>query len=85
MRIFLLTIPMAILAGCASGDMAFYSPYDLDRNGVMDARCPGMEYDVKDYTLYGWRSDGSVECAKQVPMTGEAPVGEVTPAAAGST
>lgn len=68
MRIaFALTV-MAFLAGCSNHGVVHYSPYDLDRNGVLDARCPGMEYDTSDNTLYGWRSRASGECADQAPM-----------------
>jgi hypothetical protein len=68
MRIaFALTV-MAFLAGCSTHGVVHYSPYDLDRNGVLDARCPGMEYDTSDNTLFGWRSRASGECADQAPM-----------------
>ncbi len=65
MRKCLIALPIVLLAGCATGDMAFNSPYDLDRDGVMDARCPGMEYDTSKNTLYGWRSKGSDACEEQ--------------------
>jgi len=67
MHKYYLILSVALLAGCASQDMAFYSPYDLDRDGIMDARCPGMEYEVTANTLYGWRSKGSSECEKESP------------------
>jgi len=35
---------------------------------VIDARCPGMEYDTSDNTLYGWRSRASAECEQQAPL-----------------
>ena len=66
MRITLIVMAMAILAGCASEPMAHYSPYDLNRDGVMDAVCPGMEYDTSKYCHYSWKSDGSRECNEKV-------------------
>ncbi len=67
MRKILCILPIALLAGCSQG-MVFHSPYDLDRDGVMDARCPGLQYDTSSQTLYGWRSRGSADCAAQAPM-----------------
>lgn len=67
MRKCFLFLAVVMMAGCASQDMAFYSPYDLDRDGVIDVRCPGMEYEVTANTWYGWRSEGSAECEKQSP------------------
>ncbi len=65
MRKYLIFLPLVLLVGCATGDMAFHSPYDLDRDGVMDARCPGMQYETDRNTLYGWRSKGSAACEEQ--------------------
>ncbi|MFV8820096.1 hypothetical protein [Haliea sp. E17] len=65
MRKSLIFIPIMLLAGCSTGDIAFNSPYDLDRDGVMDARCPGMEYDTSKHTFYGWRSKASDTCEEQ--------------------
>ncbi len=67
MRKCLLLVPFLLLAGCTSSGVVFYSPYDLDRDGVMDARCPGLEYDTSKHSWYGWRSSGSKECEKQAP------------------
>ncbi|MEP1469924.1 MAG: hypothetical protein ABJK25_03045 [Halieaceae bacterium] len=61
MRLVLLASTFMIVTGCASNQM-YYSPYDLNRDGTMDAICPGMEYDPSDRSMYGWRSDGSGEC-----------------------
>ena len=68
MRTILAISAVAFLAGCSTHGVVHYSPYDLDRNGVLDARCPGMEYDTSDNTLYGWRSRASGECADQAPL-----------------
>lgn len=68
MRIVFALTAAALLAACSTNDVAHYSPYDLDRNGVMDARCPGMEYDTSKNTIYGWRSEASEECAEQAPL-----------------
>jgi hypothetical protein len=61
MRLSLLAAAVVMLSGCASNQM-YYSPYDLNRDGTMDAICPGMEYDPAQHSMYGWRSDGSDEC-----------------------
>jgi len=61
MRVFLLAAAVVMLSGCASNQM-YYSPYDLNRDGTMDAICPGMDYDPSKHSSYGWRSDGSDEC-----------------------
>ncbi len=66
MRMCLMLLSIALLAGCSRG-IVFHSPYDVDRDGVMDARCPGLQYDTSKKTLYGWRSKGSGECEKQAP------------------
>lgn len=71
MRTLLVISAVAFLAGCSTHGVVHYSPYDLDRNGVLDARCPGMEYDTSDNTLYGWRSRASGECADQAPLQEE--------------
>lgn len=65
MRSLVFIVVAAALAGCSTHGVVHYSPYDLDRDGVMDARCPGMTYDTSDNTLYGWRSPGSKECEQQ--------------------
>ena len=65
----LLAIPaLALLAGCSTQGVVHHSPDDLDRDGVLDARCPGMEYDTSENTLYGWRSRASGACAEQAPL-----------------
>ena len=61
MRPLLIIAALATLAGCATDTMD-YSPYDLNRDGTLDAICPGMEYDPSEHSHYGWRSDGSDEC-----------------------
>ena len=61
MRVFTIVVSLIAIAGCAT-DTMYYSPYDLNRDGTMDAICPGMEYDPADHSMYGWRSDGSDEC-----------------------
>ncbi len=71
MRTILAISALALLAGCSTKGVVHYSPYDLDRNGVLDARCPGMEYDTSKNTLYGWRSRASGECADQAPLEQE--------------
>jgi hypothetical protein len=50
----LIIIGFLLISGCASNRM-YYSPFDLDRDGTMDAICPGMEYDPKEHSHYGWR------------------------------
>ncbi len=71
MRVALM-IGAAILAvsGCSSKDVMHYTTYDLDRDGVMDARCPGMTYDPSNNTLYSWRNKASKECAEQAASGG---------------
>lgn len=61
MRTSLVLAAIVLLAGCSSNRM-YYSPYDLNRDGTMDAICPGMQYDPSKHSHYGWRSDGSEEC-----------------------
>lgn len=68
MRSVLVIASIALLGGCSTGGMVHHSPYDLDRDGVLDARCPGMEYDTSENTLYGWRSKASGECADKVSL-----------------
>jgi hypothetical protein len=72
MRATLFLLAMVTLAGCAWEPIAHYSPYDLNRDGVMDAVCPGMEYDPSQYKHYSWRADGSIECNKKVATPSEA-------------
>lgn len=71
MRSVILVALVALLAGCSYGGVVHYSPYDLNRDGVIDARCPGMAYDTSKNSWYGWRSDASGECADQAPMAEE--------------
>ncbi len=66
MRVALFLLAVVTLAGCAWEPMAHYSPYDLDRDGRMDAVCPGMEYDTSDYRHYSWRPVGSRDCNERV-------------------
>ena len=66
MRITVVLLALLSLAGCSSQPMAHYSPYDLNRDGVMDAVCPGMEYDPSEYRHYSWRADGSRDCNEKV-------------------
>ena len=61
MRSALIVATLSLLAGCAT-DRMYYSPYDLDRDGTLDAICPGMEYDPREHSHYGWRSDASEAC-----------------------
>lgn len=56
------------LAGCSSQGVVYHSPYDLNRDGTLDARCPGMTYDTDRHSSYGWRSKASGECAEQAPL-----------------
>jgi len=65
MRVALILLAVITLAGCSSSHIVRYSPYDLDRDGVMDAVCTGMEYDPDHYYRYSWRSKGSTECEEQ--------------------
>ncbi|MBT4520525.1 MAG: hypothetical protein HOC23_11010 [Halieaceae bacterium] len=62
MRTLMAFVIMGFLAGCTGGDIKNYSTYDVDRDGVMDFICPGMEYDPEDYHHYDWRPEGSEEC-----------------------
>jgi hypothetical protein len=71
MRSVLFIASVALLGGCSYGGVVHHSPYDLNRDGTLDARCPGMAYDTSENTLYGWRSDASGECADQAPMAEE--------------
>ena len=61
MRTSLMLAAFVLLVGCSSNRM-YYSPYDLNRDGTMDAICPGMQYDPSKHSHYGWRSGGSLEC-----------------------
>ena len=62
MRLAIIFATVVVLAGCSTARVAHYSPYDLNRDGVMDAVCPGMAYDTTKYRYYSWKSDGSKEC-----------------------
>jgi hypothetical protein len=66
MRVALILLALGTLAGCSWEKMAHYSPYDLNRDGVMDAVCPGMEYDTSEYRHYSWKADGSRDCNDKV-------------------
>lgn len=66
MRLIPVLAVLTALAGCSTEPMAHYSPYDLNRDGVMDAICPGMAYDINEYKHYSWKSDGSQECNEKV-------------------
>jgi len=72
MRATLILLALVTLSGCAWEPVAHYSPYDLNRDGVMDAVCPGMEYDPSQYKHYSWRADGSIECNEKVAASSEA-------------
>ena len=72
MRISLIMLALVAVAGCSSQKISHYSPYDLNRDGVMDARCPGMEYDPSEYRHYSWRADGSEECNEKADSQSEA-------------
>jgi hypothetical protein len=72
MRITFISLALLTLAGCSTQPMAHYSPYDLNRDGVMDAVCPGMVYDTSKYQHYSWRADGSKECNEKVAQQKEA-------------
>ena len=61
MRSVILLATLVVLAGCSSNRM-YYSPYDLNRDGTLDAVCPGMEYDPTRHSHYGWRSHASCQC-----------------------
>lgn len=64
-KVMIIGAAVLVLGGCSTGGTMHYTTYDLDRDGVMDARCPGMEYDPSRNTLYSWRSKASKECARQ--------------------
>jgi hypothetical protein len=66
MRFTLIFFAVATMTACSTEPMAHYSPYDLNRDGVMDAMCPGMTYDTSEYKHYSWRADGSIECNEKV-------------------
>ena len=68
MRPLLLICALTVLAGCSSQGVVFHSPYDLNRDGTLDARCPGTSYDTSKHTSYAWRSKASGECAEQAPL-----------------
>jgi len=65
MRKLLILTAIATLAGCSNHGVVRHSPYDLNRDGVMDARCPGLEYETKYYHRYSWKSRASKECTEQ--------------------
>lgn len=64
MRVLFTALTLALLAGCSTGQM-HYSTYDVNRDGVMDFICPGMEYDTERGKHYSWRAKGSQECREQ--------------------
>jgi hypothetical protein len=68
-RLLVLPAMLAALGGCAQQPVAHYSPYDLDRDGVMDLRCPGMRYEPETGYLmsWSWRSEGSRACEERAP------------------
>ena len=66
MRLTLILLATLTMTGCSVQPMAHYSPYDLNRDGVMDAVCPGMVYDTSKYRHYSWRAEGSKECNEKV-------------------
>lgn len=66
MRITLILAAFLTLTACTTEPVAHYSPYDLNRDGVMDAVCPGMEYDPSQYLHYSWRAKGSIDCNDKV-------------------
>jgi hypothetical protein len=72
MRITFMLLTLLTLAACSTEPMAHYSPYDLNRDGVMDEVCPGMVYDTSKYRHYSWRADGSRECNEKVAQQKEA-------------
>ena len=61
MRSLVIVAGIVLVTGCSSNQM-YYSPYDLNRDGTMDAVCPGMTYDPSKRSFYGWRSKGSKAC-----------------------
>ncbi|MEM1114412.1 MAG: hypothetical protein AAGI11_21040 [Pseudomonadota bacterium] len=72
MRTVILTVSaFVVLGGCSMGDLQHYSTYDLDRDGVMDARCPGTEYDLEADRWYSWRNPASDQCAEDSPLPEE--------------
>ena len=66
MRKILISLALVALAGCSWEPMAHYSPYDLNRDGTLDAVCPDTTYDTADYHHYSWRSRASTECNNKV-------------------
>jgi hypothetical protein len=68
MRSIFIVVALVTLAGCSSNKM-YYSPFDLNRDGTLDAVCPGMEYDATEHSHYGWRSDASKECRERNETT----------------
>ena len=66
MRLTFILLATLTMTGCSVQPMAHYSPYDLNRDGVMDAVCPGMVYDTSKYRHYSWRAEGSKECNEKV-------------------
>jgi hypothetical protein len=72
MRITFALLTLLTLAGCAWEPVAHYSTYDLNRDGVMDAVCPGMEYDTEQYSHYSWLPDGSARCDEKTEQSSDA-------------
>ena len=71
--IFMAGIAIVSLSACSTGGLEHFSTYDLDRDGVLDRRCAGTEYETDRNTWYGWRSKASKECAKNQPLPVENP------------
>ncbi len=69
MRVAMLAgMAVVVLSGCSMGNIQHYSTYDLNRDGVLDARCSGTEYDVDNDRWYSWRSDASDDCGDDQPL-----------------
>jgi hypothetical protein len=64
MRVILTIVALGMLTAC-TGSTNHYSTYDVNRDGVMDFVCPGMEYDPTRHKHYSWRSKASGDCRDQ--------------------
>jgi hypothetical protein len=64
MRVIFTIIALGMLTACA-GSTNYYSIYDVNRDGVMDFVCPGMEYEPTQHKNYSWRSSASEDCRDQ--------------------